>query len=333
MLVSLLVAVAGFLISAILAWRFSRRGSVGFILDHPGDRSLHSQPIPRGGGLAMLMALVIGAPPLALMLRADWSVWLGMGLIFLMPVAYRDDRGHVPAGYRLLAQALAAGCLLAGGFVPPAFELPGTDWAWSQPLAALLCAVFVVWMVNLYNFMDGMDGFAAGMAVFGFGTLALLAWQAGAEAYAGLALITASTSAGFLFFNFPPARIFMGDVGSTLLGFLAAALILWGARDGIFPIWVGILVFSPFIVDATATLIWRLGRREEVWRAHREHCYQHLVMQGWGHRRTVLWGYGLMALCSTSALVVVRLGVVGQWVVICAWIAVYGALIWGIRRL
>lgn len=95
-----------------------------------------------------------------------------------------------------------------------------------------------------------------------------------------ISLIIAAAFAGFLIFNFPPARIFMGDTGSSTLGLLAATLSLWGARDGVFPVWIAVLVFSPFIVDATVTLFWRLLRHEKIWQAHKAHYYQQLVQTG-----------------------------------------------------
>jgi UDP-N-acetylmuramyl pentapeptide phosphotransferase/UDP-N-acetylglucosamine-1-phosphate transferase len=133
--------------------------------------------------------------------------------------------------------------------------------------------------------------------------------------------------------NFPPAKIFLGDTGSTTLGFLAAACSLWGAKDGLFPFWVALLVFSPFIVDATVTLLRRLLRGEKVWEAHRSHYYQRLVLLGWGHRRTVLTEYALMLACAGSALLAVRLPPVGQISLAMAWGLIYGFLMWGVGRL
>ena len=162
--------------------------------------------------------------------------------------------------------------------------------------------LFVVWMVNLYNFMDGMDGFAGGMAVIGFATLALMGELAGSSDYCFAALLVCMASAGFLPFNFPPARLFMGDLGSGSLGLLVALLLLWADRAGLFPLWIGVLVFSPFIVDATWTVMRRISQGQKPWEAHREHFYQRLVRLGWGHKRTVLYSYILMLKCSLLAL-------------------------------
>jgi UDP-N-acetylmuramyl pentapeptide phosphotransferase/UDP-N-acetylglucosamine-1-phosphate transferase len=188
-------------------------------------------------------------------------------------------------------------------------------------------------MLNLYNFMDGMDGIAGGMAVFGFGTFAVFGLLAGATLFSVLNLIIAAAALGFLVFNFPPARIFMGDVGSSTLGLLAAALSLWGVRDGIFPFWIALLVFSPFIVDATVTLLRRLWRRERIWHAHKTHYYQRLVQAGWGHRKTVLLEYAIMLGCGISALWSMRATDEIQMAILIAWILFYFAFFFWVSRI
>ncbi|HYY61762.1 MAG TPA: glycosyl transferase, partial [Burkholderiales bacterium] len=140
------------------------------------------------------------------------------------------------------------------------------------------------------------------MALIGFGAYAIAAGAAGDMPLAAASVALAAAAAAFLLLNFPPARIFLGDVGSVPLGFLAAALGLAGWRDDVWPLWFPLLVFAPFIGDATLTLLRRAIRRERVWRAHREHYYQRLVLMGAGHRGTALLGYGLMAICAGAAL-------------------------------
>ena len=131
--------------------------------------------------------------------------------------------------------------------------------------------------------------------------------------------VVAMTALGFLFHNFPPARIFMGDVGSIPLGFTSGTLMLLGLRDGLFDFWVPILIFSPFILDATATVFRRAWQRQRIWEAHREHYYQRLVLSGWSHRQTVLAEYGVMALCGGLAVLYqevseeLRLVMLGAW--------------------
>jgi UDP-N-acetylmuramyl pentapeptide phosphotransferase/UDP-N-acetylglucosamine-1-phosphate transferase len=248
-------------------------------------------------------------------------------------VSFVDDLRSLPVLARLAAQALAAGLLVRGGLAPATLDLPGLAWALPPLAGAALAVGYTVWMANLYNFMDGMDGFAGGMAVFGFGTLAVLGAQAGEAGFALACVAVAAAAAGFLALNFPPARIFMGDVGSSTLGFLAAALSLWGARAGLFPLWAAVLAFSPFIADATVTLFRRLLAGEKIWQAHRCHYYQRLVRLGWGHRKTVLAEYLLMLACALSAVLAARGGLALQWAALAAWAFGYAGLALAVGRL
>ncbi|MCR4347998.1 MAG: glycosyltransferase family 4 protein [Sulfuricaulis sp.] len=332
LVVTVLTAMA-FVLSALLTRLCLSPGSVVFVLDYPNDRSLHDRPVPRNGGLAILIAIIIIGLASDFFRPVQGYAGIMSGILIVAAVSFLDDRYSVPPIYRLTAHMLAAAAILYSGFIPHRFEAPGTIMDLSYPVGVSLSVLFIVWMINLYNFMDGMDGFAGGMAVFGFGIFAIMGWTAGHDAFLAVSLIIAAASAGFLFFNFPPARIFMGDVGSSTLGLLAATLSLWGARDGIFPFWIALLVFSPFIVDATVTLFRRLLRGDKIWQAHKTHFYQRLVQAGWGHRKTVLWEYVLMAACAGSAIWVVRQTETVQWWTIGFWTMVYALLIAMVRRL
>ena len=324
-----------FATAAFISWLLSFWNRRGSILDYPNQRSLHTRPIPRTGGLAILAGLAVG-------ISANWVgrpilsdhaiIFMCGGFIPLIVVSLMDDYRSIAAKWRLLAHVWSAVSLFViVGSSPYHFGLPGSVLSLSIWVAIPLTLLFVTWAINLYNFMDGMDGFAGGMAVIGFSTLAWLGRVD--EPFMNVCLIVAAANAGFLIHNFPPAKIFMGDTGSTALGFLVAACSLWGSKSGLFPFWVAILVFSPFIVDATATLLRRLLRGERVWEAHRTHYYQRLVLLGWGHRRTVLAEYGLMLACAGSAVVAVHLPPAGQWVLIVGWIVIYSFLMWGVGRL
>jgi UDP-N-acetylmuramyl pentapeptide phosphotransferase/UDP-N-acetylglucosamine-1-phosphate transferase len=333
---SILLAAAAILISMLLTQRFCDPASRFHVLDQPNDRSLHTHPTPRSGGLAILSAVYLcGIASIYWLDRSpDFSYgWIGGASLLVAGVSYIDDRLTLPTGLRFIVHTLAAVLIALGGFVINHLEFPGLELSLPYWIGVIFTLLFVVWMLNLYNFMDGMDGFAGGMAVFGFGTFAVMGWTAGHDAFLAVSLIIAAASAGFLFFNFPPARIFMGDVGSSTLGLLAATLSLWGARDGIFPFWIAFLVFSPFIVDATVTLFRRLLRGDKIWQAHKTHFYQRLVQAGWGHRKTVLWEYVLMAACAGSAIWVVRQTETVQWWTIGFWAVVYALLIAMARRL
>lgn len=303
------------------------------VLDHPTERSLHSTPIPRTGGLAIWAGSLAGVLIALLLfgrrLELEWMV--GAALIVGI-VSFIDDRFRVSPFVRLMAHLIAGGLLLVGGFGLQSISLPGIELNLPPQVGLLVSILFIVWMTNLYNFMDGMDGFAGGMAVFGFGTLGTLAYLAGDAHFVALCWLVAASAGGFLVLNFPPARIFMGDNGASVLGLTAAALSLWGNRIGAFPLWIAVLVFSPFAVDATVTLFWRAMRGERVWEAHRSHYYQRLVQLGWGHKKTVLAEYGLMTLCAISGVTGVRLSVFAQWAMIVFWIAAYACLILAIER-
>lgn len=330
----MLAVLAALVASTWLTRRICDPASMLHVLDHPNERSLHTRPVPRTGGIAILAGLLGGV--LVLMWRDGTTsrpLWLVAVAVLIAVLSFIDDRGSLSVRARLLGHFACAGLLVAGGFHLSQLSWPGGEWPWPRSLAIAFAVAYLVWMVNLYNFMDGMDGFAGGMAVIGFGTLALLGALSGNPSFVAINVVIAASAGGFLAFNFPPARIFMGDSGSATLGLLAGGLTLWGARDGVFPFWAGLLVFAPFIVDASVTLVRRLARRERVWEPHRTHYYQRLVQLGWGHRKTVVAEYGLMLACGASALLATRLSDSGQWLLIVVWCVVYAGLMIGVSRL
>jgi UDP-N-acetylmuramyl pentapeptide phosphotransferase/UDP-N-acetylglucosamine-1-phosphate transferase len=293
------------------------------IIDHPNDRSLHQTPVPRTGGLGVLAGLAVAGVTAARGPVSEAWVWFAAAVALVGVVSFLDDRSGVSPHWRLVAHLGAAGLLMAGGILWTDIDLPWGHWRLPLIMVLPLTLLCVVWMINLYNFMDGMDGFAGGMAVFGFGALAALGWQAGDLAYAAAAAIIAASAGGFLTSNFPPAQIFLGDVGSSTLGVLAAGLSLLGAQRGLFPLWAAGLAFSPFIVDATWTLFRRLSRGERLWEAHRSHHYQRLVLAGWGHRKTLLYSYVLTAAGATTAVAGVRMPAGEQAWLFVAWAGIY----------
>ena len=329
-----LIILLVFLLSAGLTWYLCHPAARLRILDAPNERSLHQVPVPRTGGLAINAAIVVGCAPYVLAsLLEPRTASLTAAAALIAVVSFMDDRAAVRPALRLLIHAIAAALVMAGGLMPESVQLPGWQWSWPWAIALVFSGLFIIWMTNLYNFMDGMDGFAGGMALFGFGAYAVLGWQAGDALFTVTSLIIAASAAGFLVFNFPPARIFMGDVGASVLGFLGACLSLWAETEKIFPIWVGILVFSPFIVDATITLLNRLLAGHKVWLAHRSHYYQRLVQTGWGHKKTVMAEYALMATAGLSANVAVGVSPQMQWILIIVWCFVYLGLALGVRNL
>ena len=270
-----------------LVWLLRRGGRLP--MDHPNARSLHATPTPRIGGLGIMAGVAVA------------SVWLAdaallpvmLGAFALAGLSLADDVRGLPVRVRFLAHFVAAaGCLLALGV---------SGWM------LLFGTLMLVWMTNLYNFMDGADGLAGGMAAIGFGALALAAWLGHAPGLAAFCAAIAAAALAFLRFNFPPARVFMGDAGSIPLGFLAAALGMLGARQGLWPWLFPLLVFSPFIVDASVTLIRRGLRGEKIWQAHRSHYYQRVVLLGASHRQLAWAAYALMLASAALAFLVLRL--------------------------
>jgi UDP-N-acetylmuramyl pentapeptide phosphotransferase/UDP-N-acetylglucosamine-1-phosphate transferase len=301
-----------FVVALILVWCLSRGRLAQMVVDRPNDRSLHSTPVPRSGGLG-LHAGVLLAWPIA---GAGIPTIILFALMALLAVSAWDDMRGLPVMARLAAQ------LLAGGAVSTCLLLPDFGL-----VMVFISTLGIVWMTNLYNFMDGADGLAGGMTLFGFTFYGVAAYLAGSTAFAFLNLSIAAAAAAFLLFNFHPARIFLGDAGSVPLGFLAACFGLVGGLQNIWPWWFPLLVFSPFVVDASVTLAKRACARAAVWQAHRDHYYQRLVRLGWGHRRTALAEYALMFLCGAAALAGLGWPKPGQWVLLTTAAALYGALI------
>lgn len=281
----LVVVLLSFMVAVAAVRALASDAARAIALDRPNERSLHVRPTPRLGGVGLLIGAcagwIAGANPVA--------VIVAFPLFLLVAVSLTDDLVGLTALARLIVQIAAALVLLALG--PPA-----PAWLWP-PLV-----VTIVWSSNLFNFMDGSDGLAGGMAALGFATYAVVAGMAGDAAMATAAAALAAAAAGFLVWNFHPARIFMGDVGSVPMGFLAAALGTLGVLRGSWGAWLPFLVFSPFLVDATVTLGRRLRRGEKVWQAHRTHYYQRVIQMGAGHRATALGAYAIMALAGLSAV-------------------------------
>ena len=292
---ALVVTLAAFAVTFACLWillsRFGRR----LMLDRPNERSLHERPVPRSGGIAIAAGVAAGVAANAGMSLAAapfvFSVTLGIaGVLALVSLA--DDAFTLPTLLRLAAHLGASAAVL------------GIGTGVTDPALFVLLLLAIAWYANLYNFMDGSDGLAGGMAVFGFGAYAWAAHQSGHAALAVLGGSVAVASFAFLLVNFHPARLFMGDVGSVPLGFLAGALGVLGWSDGVWPLWFPVLVFAPFICDATLTLVKRLLRRERVWQAHKDHYYQRLVRMGFGHRGAAWIEYAAMAGCAATALLV-----------------------------
>ena len=336
----LLAAVVALAVGAGAAGWFVSCGPSRRLVDRPNERSLHDRPVSRAGGVAIFAGVAAGLATAALAGSAAFLAapapgygWVLAGALVIAVVSFTDDVRRASPAVRIVSHLAAAACVVLAGLPAERIVLPGAALHLGPAAGAVFTVLFVAWIVNLYNFMDGMDGFAGGMTAIGFATLAALCAGQGAPGLAAAVLVVAAAALGFLPFNFPPAKMFMGDLGSTLLGYLCAVAMLWAERSASVPLWISVLVFSPFIVDATVTLARRTVAGERPWRAHRDHFYQRLVRLGWGHRKTVVREYGLMLACACSAVAALRLPPGAQGALLGAWVAAYVVIMFRVARL
>ncbi len=273
------------LVAAVQYWARRR-----MLLDYPNDRSLHVRATPRGGGIGIVVPIcfAIGAVGVLVPEAKGASAWLaGVGLL-IASVSLVDDLRGLPAVTRLAAHVFAGALVAVGIGAWDRFSWPGlgpVDLGWAAiPVTVLL----VVGLTNAYNFMDGVDGIAGSQAVVaGVGwTSAGYILQDPLLAVAGTVIATASL--GFLLFNWSPASVFMGDVGSSFLGFLLASLVIYVASRSPAAATAGVLFVWPFVFDTAFTFLRRARRRENLLRAHRSHLYQRLVLTGVSHQTVAL---------------------------------------------
>lgn len=290
MLPSVLLAVTVLALSVILTGLARRFAQSRGILDVPNLRSSHQQATPRAGGAAIVVTMTLATVLLAAAgtISPHLCAALVGGGLLVAAVGLADDRRPLPPGVRFAAQTLAALWALGwlGGFSQLQVGAHVAHLGWAGRVLALLG---ILWSVNLFNFMDGIDGIAASEAVFVAAGGAILATLAPANPeIVALAWILAWACAGFLCWNWPPARIFMGDVGSGYLGYVIVILALAATRDNPVALWVWLILGGVFFVDATVTLLRRLLRGERVYEAHRSHAYQWLARRWKSHRKVTL---------------------------------------------
>ncbi|MCX7117241.1 MAG: glycosyltransferase family 4 protein [Legionellales bacterium] len=259
------------------------------LMDVPNGRSSHVVPTPRGGGVAFIIAFLLSIPVLSYLgfdVLPGGAVLIGAGL-FVAALGFVDDHAHMPARYRLLGHfAASVFSLYWLGGMPSIWFL---GWVW--PMGFVLNAVaviYLVWLVNLYNFMDGIDGLAAVEAITVCLGGAFLFWLNGAYPFVGLPLVMAATVAGFLWWNFPLAKIFMGDSGSGFLGFVLGLFTIQAAIVKPQLFWCWLILLGVFIVDTTLTLMVRLFQRMKIYEAHRDHAYQHATCRFGAHLKVTL---------------------------------------------
>jgi UDP-N-acetylmuramyl pentapeptide phosphotransferase/UDP-N-acetylglucosamine-1-phosphate transferase len=291
------VAFLGALIGTGLVLRILRRRA---ILDHPNERSSHAVPTPHGGGIALVFVLLPAWAVIALGVPGQtFIIWLVLGAALLLAgVSWADDLTGISRSIRFAAHIAAVSLVLSA--------LPGDAFLFQGvlPLALdrLAAGILWVWFINLFNFMDGIDGIAgAEVAAIGFG-LFLIAFVAGAEVQSLFGLTLAATALGFLWWNWHPAQVFLGDVGSVPLGYLLGWLLLEAALKGF---WAAALILPLYyLADATITLLRRLLSGERIWQAHAQHFYQRAVRRGLSHAtvvRIILLANGVLIVLALLA--------------------------------
>lgn len=280
------------------------------LLDTPNERSSHTLPTPHGGGIAVIAAAILGMGigAAANIIDGHEALTLGAGILALGIVGWIDDtRGSLP-GIRLAVQITVACWTLymLGGL--PAIRL-GTETYEIGRTGYILGVLGIVWSINLYNFMDGIDGFAGSQAVIIFGTVAVLSLYRGNSSLGAVAAILAAACVGFLIWNWPPAKIFMGDVGSGAIGYLICGLAISSENNGSVPLFVFAILGAIFIADATTTLVRRVRRGSRTLEAHRDHAYQRLASVFGSHKPVTIAAAGatsVLAVMGTIATVTPR---------------------------
>ena len=324
------ITLGAFVVAAVLTGVIRRAALVRGMLDIPNQRSSHQVPTPRGGGLAVVIAAFAGwFTASALGALPDNLLIALLGGIPVAFVGYLDDRRGLPARMRLVVHLAAAiwAVWWLGDLPPIQFGDATVETGLAGKVIALLG---IVWTLNLFNFMDGIDGIAASEAIFVAAAGAGIAGLCGLSTSSMLVGLTlAAACGGFLPWNWPPARIFMGDVGSGFIGYAVGVLIVAGLREQPGAPFIALILAGVFFVDATVTLLRRLMRRERLAQAHRTHAYQWLARRWSSHRRVTLavlatnvsWLLPLAAIAS-------RHPSVAAWLLVAAWLPLLGLALW-----
>lgn len=312
------VAVLSFVLTAVLR-RYALAQS---IIDIPNARSSHTIPTPRGGGVAIVVSFLASLPVFGVFELVPWQQLIAVGGAgaLVAVIGFMDDHGHIAARWRLLGHFGAGIWALAwlGGFPPITLFGMSLNLHW---FGHFLAAIYLVWLLNLYNFMDGIDGIASVEALCACLGACLLYGLSGAPTLIWGPLMLAMAVVGFLYWNFPPARIFMGDAGSGFLGIALGILSLQAAWVSSELFWAWLILLGVFIVDATFTLIRRLIRGDKIYEAHRSHAYQ-FASRRFGKHLPVTLTVGAINLfwLLPISYCVTQLGLDGAWGVVIAYV-------------
>lgn len=298
-----LAILSSFVLAIILTWAIRNYAMTVEMVDIPDERTSHKGDIPRGGGLSIVLLMLLALGIMALAPKGVRYVYtLIIVIIVLSTLGWMDDRYGVIPLVKLLVQ-VGIGLFMVGSVgAVQTIDIVGITISPADYLAPLFTVIWIVWLVNLYNFMDGIDGLAASQAAITSCTLGIWFNLHGDILVSLFCYVIMAASLGFLVWNWSPARIFMGDVGSVALGGIFAALFLIGNVEYNIPFSSFVILLAIFLADTTITLFRRLARRKVVWRAHNEHYYQRVITAGVGHAQAtiaVILGSILMAVLAT----------------------------------
>ena len=306
-----------FFVSALLTRFMMQRVRV---VDIPNDRSSHSIPVPRCGGMAIVGSFYVGILARALLLPGDPGAYWHFGgfvlaTLLIVSIAVYDDIKSKSPLVKLLTQCVAAGILLVFGICLDRLEIPFAGTLSLGWLAYPFTFFWVIGMTNAFNFMDGLDGLAGGTAVIASAFFCVITYSQDGHFVSVASLCLMAGTLGFLIYNFPPARIFMGDVGSTFLGFSFAALSIMAVRNdpSSMTFWVMPLLLFNFIYDTFFTFLRRLFNAERVTQAHRTHLYQLFQRLGFSHKAVGFFHYGVCVAQGFAAVWMVGQTADARW--------------------
>jgi UDP-GlcNAc:undecaprenyl-phosphate GlcNAc-1-phosphate transferase len=303
------------------------------LMDFPGARSSHKTPTPTMGGVAIVVAFFAGTilarfSPVH-WVAPGWLGWFAAGAGMVAVVGLIDDFRRLPVFLRLLLYGVAAGMGVAGGIRLRVIDVPLLGKIEFGILEIPITVLWILAVVSFYNFMDGIDGLAVGVGVIVTAFLAYIAWEVGNSNILILSVLLGSGCLGFVCYNFPPAKVFMGDVGSTFIGYTLAVLALMGnqsEKSGYIPFLVPVLLLGTFLFDTTVTLGRRILRREKWYLSHREHYYQKMTKLGFSHLQITLSEYSVTFLLGISALIYIRANQTLAFPILVIWLILLSGL-------
>jgi UDP-N-acetylmuramyl pentapeptide phosphotransferase/UDP-N-acetylglucosamine-1-phosphate transferase len=295
---------SSFLLTCLLTFLLKTLALKFDIMDIPEKRSSHVRPTPRGGGVAIFMTFLLIVFFAKNLIDLGFLKVLLPGLFIVSALGLFDDIKRVSTKIRFLIQIIVALLPVSFGLKLSSVDFPGLGTLKLGLLAIPATLIWILWLTNLYNFMDGIDGIAGAEAATVSGFLFLISSRVGDTPFSYISLVILGSALGFLVHNFPPAKIFMGDVGSYFFGFFFSVMAIYASQNrqpGI-PFLIFVLLLGTFILDTTVTLLRRIWKRERWFEAHRSHYYQRLVIMGCSHKQVTMLECGITCLLGLGTI-------------------------------